>query len=183
MPAGGRKQQIVDTNVGVTANGRSGSGLSCQLRCQQALRSLMKDGLLVLDDGWRILKEYKANLSESGQPGVGDAFVRWALTNRANPKRCQLVPIRQKVGDREDYDEFPDHPALQGFDPADRKFVAVAMAHKAHPPILQATDSKWVGWAPALLECGVQVEFLCPEQIEARYLEKHSRQGSSELIE
>jgi len=133
----------------------------------------MKSGCLVLDDGWRIIREYRDNLSPTGQPTVGDRFLLWVLRNQANPKRCVQVTINPKTDKPNDNDfkEFPNHPGLEGFDIADRKFVAVAVAHAGRPPILQAFDSKWWGWRNDLAECGIVVHFLCPEEIA----DKHAR--------
>ena len=55
---------------------------------------------------------------------------------------------------------------------SDRKFVAVANAHPAKPPILQSTDSKWWGWKEALQEVGITVHFLCPEYVKTLSGEK-----------
>jgi AAA ATPase domain len=70
------------------------------------------------------------------------------------------------------FEQFPEHDALQTFDPSDQKFVAVANAHPDKPPILQATDSKWWGWKDALRECGIIVEFLCQDEIQQTYERK-----------
>jgi hypothetical protein len=164
---------VVDTNVPLTANG--GEDLKCRLACVQALHAMMKSGHLVIDDKFRILNEYKHKLSPSGQPGVGDAFLKWALTNHANPERCSRVVITPKPEDSRDFEEFPSDEALSSFDPADRKFVAVSCAHPERPPILQATDSKWWGLREVLAACGVNVSFLCPEHIE----ELHERKSGT----
>jgi len=126
-----------------------------------------------VDDGWLIIGEYRNNLAASGQPGIGSAFLKWVLTNHLNPSVCTRVRITRKRSVAEDYDEFPDDPDLAAFDPADRKFVAVAAAHPERPPILQAVDTKWWGWKDALARNGVEVLFLCPDEIEERY--RHAR--------
>ncbi|MHB8205526.1 MAG: hypothetical protein ACYDHG_17735 [Desulfomonilaceae bacterium] len=51
-------------------------------------------------------------------------------------------------------------------------FVAVAEAHPAKPPILQATDCKWLGWKNALEKEGIIVNFLCPDYVALHYEEK-----------
>jgi hypothetical protein len=94
----------------------------------------------------------------------GDVFVKWVLRNNANDERCAQVQIVER-SDR-GFESFPDDERLASFDTADRKFVAVACAHVDHPPIAQAADSKWLGWAPALRDHGVSVEFLCPGDIQ-----------------
>lgn len=163
---------IVDTNVPLVANRKSDMTARCVNACAVALQEIIRDGHLVLDDKWKILSEYKNKLSPSGQPGVGDAFLKWVLTNHSNPTRCTCVAITPKPDDPLDYHEFPQHPELKKFDRSDRKFVAVCIAHALHPPILQAADSKWWGWKDALDECGVPVLFLCPEEIAKTHKKK-----------
>jgi hypothetical protein len=60
--------------------------------------------------------------------------------------------------------EFPDDLALLAFAPSDKKFVAVALASRTNPPILNATDSDWRLFEQALQKHGVQVEQLCTPQ-------------------
>ena len=155
---------VVDTNVPLTAN--AGEDPQCVLACVEALRALMGSGHIVIDDNFRIIKEYMRKLSSSGQPGVGDAFLKWVLNNQANPARCTQVELTPQPHDSRDFEEFPADESLSGFDPSDRKFVAVSCAHPERPPILEATDSKWWGLREALEKCGVKVHFLCPEHIQ-----------------
>jgi len=162
---------LVDTNVPLAANLQADVSGECLLECVRYLKEIMENGCLALDDQWRILGEYMHKLNSCGQPGIGDAFLKWVLTNQANPERCTLVAITPKPDDELDFIEFPNHPKLQYFDRSDRKFVAVS-AHPEHPPILQATDSKWWGWKNALAECGIEVIFLCPDDITEKYAKK-----------
>ena len=164
---------VVDTNVPLTANG--GTDLKCRMACVDAIRTLMHSGHLVIDDKFRVLNEYKNKLHPNGQPGVGDAFLKWALTNQTNPARCTHVEITPRLEDLRDFEEFPRDESLASFDPADRKFIAVSCAHSESPHILQATDSKWWGHREALAACGVRVHFVCPEHIE----ELHKRKSGS----
>src|SRR5262245_23756357 len=122
---------VVDTNVAVVANGRSvQASAGCVYMCVQRLQKITRGtDKLVLDSQWRIIREYQNHeyqnhLRSEGQPGVGDAFLKWVLTNWRNPKRCQLVTITQVGTSETDFREFPSAPALQDFDPSDRKFVA-----------------------------------------------------------
>ena len=166
---------VVDTNVPLTAN--SGVDPRCVLACVEAIRALMGSGHLVIDDKFRILREYQNKLSSTGQPGVGDAFLKWVLTNQTNPSRCTRVGLTPRQEDPRDFEEFPRDAALSGFDPSDRKFVAVSCAHPdaLHPHILQATDSKWWGLRNALANRGIRVHFLCPEHIA----ELHQRKSGT----
>lgn len=161
---------VVDTNVPLTAN--QGNDPKCVLACVGAIHALMNSGHLVIDDKFRILNEYKHKLSPTGQPGVGDAFLKWVLNNQANPTRCTRVELSPRPEDPRDFEEFPRDGSLSGFDPSDRKFVAVSCAHPDTPHILQATDSKWWGLREELANCGVRVHFLCPEHIEELHKRK-----------
>jgi len=159
---------VVDTNVPVVANGRSEQASpQCVKNCAVRLRQLTTKGKLILDDGWLILKEYKANLRYSGQPGVGDAFFKWVLTNHCNPKLCEQVAITPRNSERTNFEEFPSDPELEDFDPEDRKFVAVAAVHPDRPPILQAVDAKWWQMKEPLSKAGIAVDFLCEKDIRS----------------
>ena len=80
---------------------------------------------VLLDYSRLILAEYLRNARPSGEPGAGDAFLKWLLTNLTNTQRCAWVSITPE-GNR-GFEEFPDRPDLAGFDDDDRKFVAVAL--------------------------------------------------------
>lgn len=165
MSDGAGAVTVVDTNVPVVANGNSEAGSKCVRRCVGALRDLIASGRIAIDDGWRIIGEYRNNLSETGQPGVGDRFFLWTLRIRNSSERCVLVPITSVGDNREDYAEFPRDPALSGFDPSDRKFVAVAVAVDGRASILQAVDTKWWLYRDALTRPGVDVCYLCKEEV------------------
>lgn len=143
--------------------------ISCVLACVEAVEHVIRHGSLVIDAGDEIYDEYRHKLSLSGQPGIGDRFLKWVHDHRWSLPETDRVVITRNG---ESYDEFPDHPGLSNFDLSDRKFVAVANAHPNKPPILQAVDSKWWGWQGALADAGVQVHFLCRDQIKAMYDKK-----------
>jgi hypothetical protein len=48
-----------------------------------------------------------------------------------------------KYVDPSNFEQFPDVPELAGFDPSDRKCVAVAFASQHRPEILNAIDTDW----------------------------------------
>ena len=157
---------IVDTNVAVVANGQSPqASSSCVETCINRLEGIVRgEEKLVLDNGWIILGEYLRNLRSTGEPGAGDSFLRWILMNKDD--RCDLVPIKPLDGSENEFEEFPDDPALNDFDPDDRKFIAVAIAHPEKPPILQAVDSQWLNFRDVLSRNGVTVEFICETDIQ-----------------
>lgn len=169
------KKCLVDTNVPVNANlatnpePYSDVPDECVLACIEAIEHIIKKRGLVIDEGNEIFDEYRQQLSMKGQPGVGDRFMKWVHDNRWGLPDTDRVIITKNG---ESYDQFPDHNGLNDFDNSDRKFIAVANAHPAKPPVLQATDSKWWGWKDALKEVGITVQFLCSDYVEAKYQEK-----------
>lgn len=151
--------EVVDTNVAIVANNREpNASPSCVLACVAALRGLVDAGMLVIDDGDAILSEYRRYLSPSGQPGVGDEFMRWIFNHLYNPSRCERVRITPVNGS---FSEFPDDPDLNKFDRSDRKFVAVALASTLHPSIVNAVDSDYALFGKAFAKHGVSIRHLC----------------------
>ncbi len=161
---------IIDTNVPINANANVPNDLlDCSLACIDVIETVIKNKNLVLDNNGEIFEEYSNKLSFSGQPGVGDKFLKWVHDNQWG------FPLENRVSITKNgttYDEFPTHAGLVDFDISDRKFVAVSNAHPNKPSIYQATDSKWWGWKDALSEVGIEVNFLCQEYIETKYQEK-----------
>jgi hypothetical protein len=163
---------IVDTNVILVANGQHEDvGPLCVATCALKLQSIMTDGRIALDQAFEILLEYQNKTTPKMGNRPGDAFVKWALQNNANAAKCDRIELHFHPD--HSYKSFPVDERLSKFDPPDRKFVAVAAAHENHPPILQAADSKWLGWAPALSDHGIEVDFLCPGDIQ-RFHDKKS---------
>ena len=158
---------VVDTNVPVVANGASEQASpDCVQTCAERLGEIMRGEVkLVLDNRWKVISEYRQNLHASGVD-VGDRFLGWVLRNWTNPERCDLVSITPVNGSDNAFEEFPDDPALNDFDPADRKFIAVACAHPEKPSILQAVDSKWLNFRDAFRQNDITVAFICEEDIQ-----------------
>lgn len=164
---------VIDTNVPATANGANdGASVSCAAASARALQAVMERGHVFVDAGGRIVDEYRANLDPRGEPGPGDVFLKWLLTHEWGGRRVTRVAITARVGSDEDFEELRLPKGHPGFDPSDRKFLAVAAAHPRRPPILQSMDSKWWGWREALRSVGVTIHFLCPAEIEAKFHEK-----------
>ncbi|MFT3856190.1 MAG: hypothetical protein QM742_01305 [Aquabacterium sp.] len=162
---------VVDTNVLLVANGQHpGVSADCVRRCAHWLETLMATGRIALDDQFEIVREYQHKTHASNGQGAGDAFLRWLLHRLDDAARCDLVTLVPDPA--RGYASFPDDPVLANFDAADRKFIAVACAHPEHPPILQATDSKWLDWSPALALQGVSVQYLCEAEVQAFHLHK-----------
>lgn len=169
---------VIDTNVILVANGQHPAvGAACVVVCAKRLQAIMTGGRVAIDDGYRVLKEYRNKTAPHLEKRPGDAFVKWLLRNNANANRCDQVKLVEHSG--RGFESFPDDDGLAKFDPSDRKFVAVAAAHPDHPPIAQAADSKWLAWAPALRAHGITVDFLCPRDIAGFDHRKQRRRAKS----
>jgi len=163
------ERAIVDTNVLIAANGQKDcpqATTSCCLKAAQALRHIQQQGQIVIDDQWLILNEYKHKVNPSGQPGLGDSFLKWVLTNLKNMTCVEQVKITPKGNS---FAEFPADPELATFDPSDHKFVAVAIVAKPPPPILNATDSDWANHYKELTSAGITIQFLCPDVVTPQH--------------
>lgn len=159
---------IVDTNVPVVANAMTDHvSEDCVLNCITRLKQVLEKEILLLDDGRSILQEYRNYLSPSGQPGLGDIFMKWVWNNQANSKRCKIIPITP-LEEKPYFREFPNDEDLDGFDHSDRKFVAVAIASGLNPPIVNATDTDWWHFVDPLRKHGIEVEFLCRELMHSK---------------
>jgi hypothetical protein len=165
----------VDTNVAMVASGlHDGANPACVAASARALQALMTAGHVFVDDGGLIVAEYRKNLNAQ-QPSPGGAFLKWLLTHEWAGQKVTRVRITAKDQNPDDFHELPPPPDGVRYDPADRKFLAVAAAHASHPAILQSLDSKWWGWRDALHAVGVTIHFLCPDDAAALYATKMAR--------
>lgn len=166
---------VIDTNVLLVANGaHKDVSPQCVVECVKNLEAIKNSGVVVIDDAYRILSEYQHKTSPNQPKGVGDVFLKWLLQNKGNASRVDLVPITETAED--EFDEFPDPDLQPRFDAPDRKFATVANAHPEHPPIWQAADCKWLDWWPQLAAHGVNVKFLCPDDVCQFYRRKFPNQ-------
>lgn len=169
---------VIDTNVLLVANGQHADVTEdCVIACVTRLQALQKSGIVVIDDDYRIVGEYRHKTSLNPPVGVGDKFLKWMLQHTAS--RVEQVTLN-RTGDN-CFAEFPDPELEQRFDPPDRKFVAVANAHPEKPPIWQAADCKWLDWWPALRAKGIEVDFLCPTDACAFYGKKFPDKPAPQL--
>lgn len=156
---------VVDTNVAMVASGlHPKADERCVNACIKRLRAIQQSGGLLIDDKGLILREYTSTLGFSGQPGAGHVFAKWARDHQAIPASVHQVKITPRATDGwRRFDEFPDRTDLSTSDKSDQKFVAVALASRENPPILNAVDSDWWNHRDALVAAGVNPEFLCPQ--------------------
>ena len=165
---------VIDTNVlRVAAKQHDDVSDECVETCVKYLLLMHKDGVVFIDDSYKILGEYLKNPPLLKSNETGKKFLKWLLQNQSNPQRVVQVVITETATDW--FTEFPDQALQTSFDPPDRKFVAVAHAHPEKPPVWQAADCKWLDWWPALQAKGVRVEFLCPEDACGFYRNKFPR--------
>ena len=156
---------VVDTNILLVARGQHGDiSDGCASTCIQRLIEIQRSGRVALDDNNRIVQEYLKKTDPDHGKDPGQVFLKWLLRIQRNPKRCVRVAIVEHP--QRGFESFPSDPNLACFDPADRKFVAVAAACPERPPILQAADAKWLDWAAALAGHGILVDFLCRDDVE-----------------
>jgi hypothetical protein len=130
----------------------------------------MQSGSIAIDDAYRILGEYHQKTSPTKAKGVGDLFLKWVMTKLADTNRVHQVSLTELTEDR--FKEFPVASLEAAFDRTDRKFAAVSNAHPEKPPIWQAADCKWLDWWPELKASGVEVQFLCGDDVCRFYRKK-----------
>lgn len=150
----------VDTNVLIVANGRPdspGRGREPSIGCRRAAIGFLEDlrdrGRAVVDLEGKIVAEYRRHLNPSGQPGVGDRFLRTILQQG----RVERVSLPRE--DDGEYADFPRDPELAGFDRSDRK--SAALARRVQVPVANATDSEWLDHREALARNGIEVRCVC----------------------
>lgn len=170
---------VIDTNVLLVANEQHPEvSFDCIAECVKRLQVMQRSGIAIIDDGYRILGEYRHKTSLNPPKGVGDVFLKWLL-RQSGTARVEHVTLTETSKDN--FTEFPDPTLEPEFDASDRKFAAVAHAHPEKPPIWQAADCKWLDWWPALHAKGVRVDFLCPLDACAFYRKKHPAKSEPSL--
>ena len=152
---------VVDTNVAIVANGRPDPieprppSIVCRIAADTFLSEMVKKGPVLLDVEGAIQDEYRRHLNPRGEPGVGDRFYQVVL--RSSPKLVERVPLPKRADG--EYEDLPQSLIDAGFDPSDRKFVALAC--KEGVPVHNATDSDWIEHAATLAAEKIQVEHVC----------------------
>jgi hypothetical protein len=160
---------VIDTNILLVADGQAPHmSPSCRLECLKRLEKTRATEQVVLDYQRTILTEYGNKLNPSRRsPSPGGAFFKWLLVTQCNPKHSTMVNLTPLKEDETRFAEFPPDTELEAaFDPSDRKFVAAAYVHPEKPPILESSDSKWLGWEESLRGHGIRLEVLCRGELE-----------------
>ena len=151
---------VVDTNAAVTANGGPNVHASndCQLKCIEALRKIVKQGIVAIDTNGGILAEYQKRLRPEGQPGVGDLFYRHVIDRQGDISRVRAHNVGHRRADALRA-AFAATGTLADFDTDDRVFALCAVA--ANATVLTATDSDWVEHEVGLRACRLKLWFVC----------------------
>ncbi|WP_089963854.1 hypothetical protein [Salipiger thiooxidans] len=147
---------VIDTNVPIIANGGDDPvTVDCRKAAVELLMEATERGTIFLDSGGEIQAEYRRYLDPKGQPGVGDRFYLEVINS--NPKKVARVDIQRR--DDGEYRDLPQEIIDAGFDPSDRKFVAVA--RKTGAKVYNAVDTDWVEQRAVIEGAGIEIVFLC----------------------
>ena len=153
---------VVDTNVWAMADRLIVEGLpkeeeNCIRACRDWLeRFVRSEDRLIVDWTYRIILEYRRNISDGG-------FAEQELNKLETQSGKRFVG--QQI-------EFDDHghailpPQIAFHDPTDRKFIALAMQFNPYAPIYNATDTDWT--KEKLAERGFAIYELCPDYIHSK---------------
>ncbi len=169
-------EKIIDTNVPLTAAGAQTSmGDECKKACVQIINDIHDDKyILVLDDAGIILKQYLANIKKDADQGLAWKFMEWVLSNQGIETKVKCLQITP-IGEYGDFEQLPEEVRDSGFDHSDRVFIALSVANDNTAPIVQASDSKWIGYEEMLARHGVRLEFPCREALQ----QVHERKSKS----
>ena len=152
---------VVDTNVWVTAGklaveANTIEEADCIEACIDWTRHFLAGGQrLVVDTESKVFDEYMANISDGRYPSSNLYELYNGIWERFEPVDIQF--------DEFGYAILPLGIAFH--DPADRKFVALALACDPFAPIYNAADSDWEKERDHLSNYGLHVYELCPDYI------------------
>jgi hypothetical protein len=157
-------EYVVDTNVWVTVDLDVSTATLEELDCAAACRKWLREFIngadkLVVDLDYKIIKEYRDNLAKGGLSH------QWLNRLETQPRDLRLVELKIAY-DADGYALVPPEVAIH--DLKDRKFVAVALARKPTPPIVNGTDTDWSKDQAMLDTAGIQVQELCPAYIQVK---------------
>ncbi len=157
---------IIDTNVWMAASGNATCNDSCMRACLEFLEMLRQTGASVVIDtednppGNSVLGELRRNLREGDYAHDlfwGHFFNQWLITPVAlcYDSAGAVIPGGIVINQKE-----PDGTTIP-FEPNDRKWIALYLAHGSTSPIYNATDSDWEKARADLLKHRIEVHQLC----------------------
>lgn len=170
---------ILDTNVPVKASVLPESccvnELVMQKKCMEYINDLVnsKDSKIVLDMDFEILNEYRNNVSDKSN--MGKIFFRWLYNYYSHIQpEDNIKLVKDECGK---YLKFPYDKDTKSFDESDKKFIALANAHREKPPIVEAADGKWLGYEEAFAKYGITIEFIDRDYAQKMYEQKILNKG------
>lgn len=111
------------------------------------------------------MTEYRNRIPRNTE--MGKIFFRWLYNYYGSMELEDLVKLeRDEEGN---FTMFPLEKRTEEFDRSDRKFVAMSRTHQEHPPIIEATDGKWLGFKEVFEEYGVHINFLNMDYVTMMY--------------
>ena len=157
---------VVDTNVWVMVDKSIGEvdteqEKACIGACADWLRQFIEgEDRLVVDSlaTYKVLSEYRRNVKKGG---IAESLLN-QLTNLLFHRLVQM-PIEF---DGNGHAVLPEWIAFH--DPADRKFIALAIQFHPYAPIYNATDTDWSEAVNRLAERGLTIYELCPSYIQSK---------------
>ncbi len=161
---------VVDTNIWVMGHApphthQTKAKLECATTCLDWLVKFRDSNKrhLIVDVQHIILSKYWEYL------GQGNSLAREILAHLEASDR--IIPV-QIAFDENHYAVLPAELGLDNFDPADKKFVAVALTCNPFPPIYNATDSDWREHAAAFTVANLTIVELCLDTLKESSQEK-----------
>ncbi|MYG63164.1 MAG: hypothetical protein F4158_00975 [Synechococcus sp. SB0675_bin_7] len=176
-----KERYVVDTNVLIAASaGDLQDPKDIDATPQdQSLRLKILDWLkefsaspshLVLDDAWKIYKEYRNKLTDQ------DFGIR-VIIHKLSTSAIDNVSIEY---DANGHGCLPDTLAPTIHDREDRKMVAACLAALVTHGVCViafAGDSDWIGWEEALHQNGVELDPIIEDWVRRKYDEKQKNKN------
>lgn len=131
----------------------------CVLACVSVARLILEGQRVAVDAGDEIVGEYVSTIGSARTAGIATKLAQRLFRLRFDDAICHRVEITPTDDPAGSYDEVPN--ALQDFDNDDQKFIAVAAAEGASPPILAALDGEWWRRRTDFAANGLDVQFSC----------------------
>lgn len=155
---------VVDTSVFLTAQGDANQmSPDCQNTALIFIRDLSRNHNLCLDQTQKIVREYRNKIPRL-------SFIDELINRMLSRNRIDFVPIEfDLAGDA----LLPN--TCEVTDRSDRKFVAVALAHPAQPPIFNASDTDWLENEKELNACQVKITHLCERELRDQLAKKQAK--------
>jgi hypothetical protein len=148
---------VIDTNVWVFVDKDISEvdtveELNCIDACKKWLNTFSQsEDVLAIDNQFQILREYRNNIKTGG--------LAQQLLNKLETKPRDRILGCEVTFDDGGYAILPEGYSFQ--DPADRKWIAIAIQFNPCLPIVNATDTDWYKEKQSLLEKEIVIQELC----------------------